>query len=107
VVVSAPRQGEIWWGETPEAKGRPYLVVSRNEAIEAMRRVLVAPVTRTVRSIPTEVPLGGEEGLRVDSAASFDNLRMIQRAMLTRRLGTLDVSRRVDLCTALRAIADC
>lgn len=107
VVVSAPRQGEVWWGETPGEKGRPYLVVSRNEAIEAMRRILVAPVTRTIRSIPTEVALGDDEGLPVESAATFDNLRVIGSALLVRRLGALDPTRGPELCAALRATADC
>ena len=107
VVVSAPRRGEVWWAETPDEKGRPHLVVSRNEAIDVMRRVLVAPVTRTVRSIPTEVALGGAEGVPVDSAATFDNLRVIGSALLVRRLGALDIARRPELCAALRATADC
>lgn len=35
-------RGEVWWGETPDDKGRPYLVVSRDAANATMRRVLVA-----------------------------------------------------------------
>ena len=107
VVVSAPRQGEVWWGETPDEKGRPYLVVSRNEAIPVLPRILVAPVTRSVRSIPTEVALGWDEGLRAECAATFDNLRVIGSALLVRRLGALDATRRPELCAALRATADC
>lgn len=50
------RRGEIWWGEAPDEKGRPYLVLTRDEAIPVLRAVLTAPVTRTVRGIATEVP---------------------------------------------------
>ncbi len=107
MVVSAPRQGEIWWGETPNDKGRPYLVVSRNEAIPVLRGILVAPVTRTVRSIPTEVALGADDGLPVECVATFDNLRTLPRSLLVRRVGALDGTRRPDLCAALRATADC
>ena len=35
-------QGEVWWGETPDAKGRPYLILTRDEAIPVLRTVLVA-----------------------------------------------------------------
>jgi mRNA interferase MazF len=107
VVVTVPRQGEVWWGEAPSEKGRPYLVVSRNQAIESLPLILVAPVTRTIRSIPSELALGADEGLHVESVATFDNLDLFERALLVRRLGALDVSRRPEFCTALRATADC
>ena len=58
-----PARGEIWWGEAPDEKGRPYLILTRNEAVPVLRTILVAPITRTIRGIPTEVPVGAEEGL--------------------------------------------
>ena len=58
--MSDPARGEIWWGEAPDAKGRPYLILTRDEAVPVLRTILVAPVTRTVRGIPTEVPVGAE-----------------------------------------------
>lgn len=66
----------------------------------------MAPVTRTIRGIPTEVGLGPDEGLREDCVASFDNLRPVLRANLTERIGSLG-SRRIDICRALAALADC
>jgi mRNA interferase MazF len=105
--VTEPVQGEVWWGEAPDQKGRPYLVVSRSEAITVLRTVVVAPVTRTVRGIATEVDLGRPEGLPGDSVASLDNLLPFPKAMLVRRLGALSFDRRPDLCRALRAMADC
>lgn len=68
-------RAELWWGEAPDEKGRPFLVVSRDAANAVMRRVLVAPVTRRVRGIPSELPVGAAEGLPHDSVASFDNIR--------------------------------
>ena len=67
---------------------------------------MVAPVTRTVRHIPTEIHLGPDEGLTVDCAASFDNLQRVRRAALTSRAGDLG-TRRPELCAALSALADC
>lgn len=99
-------RGEVWWGEAPDDKGRPFLVVSRDGANAVMQRVLVAPVTRRVRDLPSEVPLGPEEGLPVASVASFDNLRPFPKAMLVRRLGTLGP--RLDaICRAAAATLDC
>ncbi|MCE2532355.1 MAG: type II toxin-antitoxin system PemK/MazF family toxin, partial [Acidimicrobiia bacterium] len=68
-----PAQGDIWWAEA-EDRRRPVLVVTRNEAIPVLTRILVAPVTRTVRDIPTEVPLDTDDGLPQSCAASLDNL---------------------------------
>lgn len=103
--MSLPRQGEIWWAET-EDKRRPVLVVTRSEAVPVLTGVVVAPVTRTIREIPTEIRLGGAEGLPVECAASFDNLQRIRRSTLTERVGDLG-SRREQICSALRVLADC
>ena len=100
-------RGEIWWGETPDEQGRPFLVVSRDAANAVMHRVLVAPVTRRIRGIPSELPVGPDEGLPVASVASFDNLRPFPKAMLVRRLGSLGQARRHELCTAAGATLDC
>ncbi|HEX6419148.1 MAG TPA: type II toxin-antitoxin system PemK/MazF family toxin [Acidimicrobiales bacterium] len=100
-------RGEIWWGEAPDDKGRPFLVVSRDAANDVMARVLVAPVTRRVRGVPSELALDAEEGLPQPSVASFDNLRPFPKAMLVRRLGALGASRRHELCTVAAATLDC
>lgn len=101
-----PRQGEIWWAEA-EDKRRPVLIVTRSEAIPVLTWVLVAPVTRSVRPIPTHLPLGEDEGLSVPCAAAFDNLQPIRRSFLTTRAGGLGPARRAELCRALRSLADC
>jgi mRNA interferase MazF len=105
-VVSDPLQGEVWWAEA-EDKRRPVLIVTRDEAIPVLRRIVVAPVTRTIRDIPTEIRLGRDEGLEVPCAASFDNVQPINRHVLTRRIGALAVTRRREVCRALDALADC
>lgn len=106
MTATIPRQGELWWAEAGD-KRRPVLVVTRDVAIPVLRRIIVAPVTRTVRSIPTEVPLGPDEGLEFPCAASFDNLQPIGRHRLTRRIGGLGAARRFAICDALDALADC
>ena len=69
--------------------------------------IVVAPVTRTIRGIPTEVPLGAEEGLPTACVASFDNLQPIRPSRLTNRLGRLAPARMGEVCVALAAMADC
>jgi mRNA interferase MazF len=86
--VSFPRQGEIWWAEAEDAR-RPVLVVTRSEAVEVLTGIVVAPITRTVRRISTEIALGPDEGLPVECVASFDNLQRVRRSTLTERTGEL------------------
>lgn len=85
---------------------RPVMVVTRDTAVPVLGAILVAPVTRTVRGIPTEIPLGGDEGLPEPCAASFDNLRPVRKAWLTRRMGDLG-PRSHEICEALAALSDC
>jgi mRNA interferase MazF len=106
-MVSAPARGDIWWGEAPDAKGRPYLVLTRDEAIPVLRTVLVAPITRTIRSIPTEIPLGADEGLPAESAATMDNILPFPKTMLVRKMGALTTPRRSEICAAIGAAIDC
>lgn len=101
-----PEQGEVWWAEA-EDKRRPVLVVTRSDAVPVLTWIVVAPVTRTVREIPTEVALGRAHGLREECAASFDNLQPIRRIYLTERVGALAAGERHEICRALGALADC
>lgn len=100
-----PTQGEIWWAEAQD-KRRPVLVVTRNEAVPVLTWILVAPVTRTIRRIPTEVRLGPAHGLAEECVASFDSLQPIRRSFLTHRVGGLAIDERDEICRALRALAD-
>ena len=100
-----PVQGDIWWAES-ERQRRPVLVVTRGEAIPVLNRILVAPVTRTIRGIPTEVLLGSEDGLPEPCIASFDNLQPVPKSFLTVRLGSI-WHRRHEICSALEAVSDC
>lgn len=100
-----PQQGEIWWAEA-EDKRRPVLVVTRSAAIPVLTWLIVAPVTRTTRSIPTAISLGEADGLSSPGVASFDNLQPIRRRFLTERVGAV-ASARTRICRALSALADC
>ncbi len=98
-------QGDVWWAEA-EDKRRPMLIVTRTEAIPVLTWILVAPITRTIRGIPTEVNLDTDDGLPAPCVAAFDNLQPIRKALLTEFVGSIS-HRRSDVCRALSALADC
>lgn len=81
--------------------------MTRAGAIPVLNSVLAAPVTRTVRGIPTEVRLGLDDGMAQECAATMDNLRVISKSALTKRICVLGVIRMSQACTALRVAVDC
>ncbi len=100
-----PSQCEIWWAES-EDKTRPVLVITRNEAIGVLDAIMVAPITRTVREISTEVSLSADDGLTQPCAANFDNLQLIRKSHLINRVSAIP-HRRHEVCKALEAVAGC
>ena len=100
-------RGEVWWVELPEQKRRPYVVFSRDAALGVVNRVIAVPLTRTIRSIPTEVALGPDDGLDRECVASADNIENIPRWAFIERLAVLPGLKMTELCTALRHAVDC
>lgn len=100
-------QGDIWLMEPPNNKRRPVLVITRNEAISVLNNLVVAPLTSTIRAIPTCVSLGPEQGIDRESVASFDNIAAVPKSVLTTQLGTLGPTGPQQICAALGALADC
>ncbi len=76
-------RGELWWYELPDTGHRPGCIVTRQAAIGVLNAVLLAPATRTVRGIPTEVRLGPEDGMPTECALSLDNLLPVPKTLLT------------------------
>ncbi len=93
--------------ETPNQKRRPVLIVSRDEVIAVVNNVIVAPVTSTIRNIPTCIPVGPDQGIDHDSVATFDNVAAIPKSVLTTKLGQLSSGGRRQICEALDAMANC
>lgn len=100
-------QGDIWLMEAPSSKRRPVLIISRNEVIPVVNNVVVAPLTTTIRAIPTCIPLSRDHGIDRDCVASFDNMVAVPKSTLTRQLGELGPTTRRQICAALTALADC
>jgi mRNA interferase MazF len=74
------RRGEVRWYtfQAPD-KRRPVLILTRNSAIGFLTALTVAPLTTTVREIPSEVFLTSEDGLLTDCAANMDNIQTVSK----------------------------
>ena len=77
------KRGEIYWADLgPPAGRRPVVVLSRNAAIPVLSGVVVAPISRTIRDIASEIRLGSEQGLPEECAASCDSLLTVPKDRL-------------------------
>ena len=77
-------RGEVrWYTFRPPDKRRPVLVLTRDSALEVVTGITIAPITSTIRHIPTEVVLTPvEDGVLRESAVNLDNLQTIPKANL-------------------------
>src|SRR5216684_8719272 len=108
IVARVIARGEVWTYrfKAPD-KRRPMLILSRDDAIEVLSTVMVAPVTSTIRDLPSQVVIGATEGLDHDSAISLDHIQCVDRARLIRRLGRLSPERMREVCSALAVATGC
>lgn len=102
-----PRRGEVWLADLPGDKIRPIVVMTRGTVIRHLHSVVAAPVTSTIRGIPSEVVLTRDDGLLHASVANFDNLQLVSRARLIRQVGALSNATLVEACRALRFAVAC
>jgi mRNA interferase MazF len=83
------------------------VVLSRPEAIAVLHTVMVAPVTSTIRGIPSEVVIGTAEGLKRESAANLDHVQTVEQARLSRYVGQLGPEKMRAVCRALAVATGC
>jgi mRNA interferase MazF len=83
-------RGEIWQFAFPKPdKRRPVLVLTRQDMLERLDTVTVAPLTSTIRGVPSEVVVGTEAGLKRRSAVNLHNVATVPRAGLRTYVGTV------------------
>lgn len=97
--------GQVWWADLD--KIRPVVVLTRARVASRLTRVLVAPITGTIRGIPTEVALGANEGVADGSVANLDNLQLVGTDRLLRMAGRVGPTRWDEFCTAMRKVMAC
>ena len=97
------RRGEVWWAELPPPAGRrPVLLLSRNRAYRARANVTFALITRTARGIPTEVPLGQEDGMPVSCVVNADDILTAPKSLLAERITILSLEKMAAVASAVR-----
>lgn len=83
-------RGEIrWYRFSHPDKRRPVLILTRDSILDYLGETTVAPITSTVRGIPSEVPLTKADGMRTDCAVNLDHLQTVSREKLGALITTL------------------
>ena len=88
-------------------KQRPVLILTRAAAIGYLSTVSVAPITSTVRGVPSEVVLDLDDGMKGRSAVNLHNAVTIAQARVGRRVSSLSQARMDEVCAALRFALGC
>jgi mRNA interferase MazF len=101
--VARLRRGEVRWYEFPRPdKKRPVVILTRDSVLEYLGEATIAPITRTMRGIPSEVPLGPEDGMPRPCAANLDHVQTVARRRLGALVTTLSTQRMAEIREALR-----
>jgi mRNA interferase MazF len=96
------RRGEVRWYTFQEPdKRHPVLILTRNSAIGFLNALTVAPITTTVRDIPSEVLLSPEDGLITDCAVNMDHIQTVPKHKLGTLIAYLSSARMEDVNQAI------
>ena len=91
----------------PPDKERPVVVLTRDSAIAYLSTVSIAPITSTIRGVPSEVVLSDEDGMKAPCAVNLHNAVTVSKDRLGRRVAQLHPRRMNEICAALRFSLGC
>lgn len=92
---------------SPPDKRRPVVVLTRSSAIQYLSAVTVAPITSTIRGVPSEVALSEEDGMKSACAVNLHNAITVSQNRLGKRVAQLSSARMRQICAALQFSLGC
>ena len=96
------KRGEVrWYKFKAPDKTRPVLILTRNSVLEYLGEVTVAPITSTVRDIPSEVFLSKQDGMPKDCAINFDHIQTVSKGRIGSRITELSEEKLEKVCEAI------
>ena len=101
-------RGDIRFYEfAPPDKRRPVVVLTRDSAVPYLSSVTVAPITSTIRGVPSEVLLNEEDGMKTTCIVNVHNIVTVSQSRLGKRVVQLSASRMNQICAAMRFALGC
>ena len=101
-MARAVKRGDVrWYRFAPPDKRRPVVVLTRDSIIEYLGEVTIAPVTSTIREIPSEVVLTAGDGMPRDCAINLDHVQTVSKDRVGTLIATLSAKRMTEVRAAL------
>ena len=101
------KHGDIrWYKFVRPDKRRPVLILTRDSVLEYLNEVTIAPITGTVRNIPSEVFLTKADGMLRDCAVNCDHLQTVPKGKIGPLIISLLPAKMVDVGQAIRFALD-
>jgi mRNA interferase MazF len=96
------KRGEIRWYrfKSPDKK-RPVVIVTRDSVLAYLGEVTVAPITSTIRDIPSEVLLTREDGMPKNCAINCDHIQTVSKNKIGSAIATLTEDKLKQLSKAI------
>ena len=96
------KRGEIrWYRFRAPDKRRPVVILTRDSVLDYLGEVTVAPITSTIRDIPSEVVVGPENGVPRECAINLDHVQTVSKDQLGGIVATLPAARMAEVRDAL------
>ena len=101
------KHGDIrWYKFVRPDKKRPVLILTRDSVLEYLNEVTIAPITSTVRNIPSEVFLTKADGMLRDCAVNCDHLQTVPKGKIGPLITSLLPAKMIDVGQAIRFALD-
>ncbi len=96
------KSGEVRWYKfrNPDKK-RPVIILTRNTILEYLGEITIAPITTTIRDIPSEVLLSRQDGIKSDCAINCDHIQTVAKAKIGSLITTLSNEKLIELRSAI------
>ena len=96
------KRGEVrWYVFSRPDKKRPVVILTRESALEFLGEVTVAPITLTIRDIPSEVLLTRADGMPKECAVNLDHLQTVAKGKIGSLITTLSVDKMQQMRSSL------
>ena len=101
------KHGDIrWYKFTRPDKRRPVLILTRDSVLEYLDEVTIAPITSTIRDIPSEVVLSKADGMPLDCAVNCDHLQTVSKGKIGSLITILSPAKMSGVGRAIRFALD-
>lgn len=96
------KRGDIRWYrfKAPDKK-RPVVILTRDSILEYLGEVTVAPITSTIRDIPSEVFLSESDGMPTNCVINSDHIQTVSKNKIGSLLTNLSPEKLKDLREAV------